>query len=1550
MSLPYQVLGNVTGSIFSGSYLSETDTPLLFRSNVGDLWFGFSPNDTIEISTYNTQDDSLVSWGVVENKKIYKDVTLSYIDDLDRVQTFSYQELQNQFLTYKNDRILVNPINHLHSIGIMDGSYKVSYVFNRFMAGDSTNTLSIKQISPSRKEIKLVPSKETSIQYSAFCQKKFPVSDVSPVLISAVKQCPYDQIYQRVKDQYEDEIEFLKFIFFLPDDGSVLTFLRNVYEDFIKYTSLSEEEILDGSEPTRILRIQGIRTYFNNYLLTNYNSISDFTSIEDKFKEFTNRRLDQRFGQFSVQQGDDYKGARRFVYEFFVLHFYENVVKPIEETYRIKYLSFFKNVLNFGNNRYFPILVHDFLDERVEPTDPLTLVIKLASELPSDIAEKNTCWVSNFSMVPYVFTAILRNPTKYRTVKISPANFNLDKTLTNRENTNQQFAIEDLEQSNLQISHDITINQRLARLNIDYSDFSNFIVFSSISDRLNVFKNKIKQYYTFSGSLASLEISYLNSLSSSTVYPYYQNNKDLLTTQIDEVVDSFDGFESYLFKQGFYQYSTSSATFVSASYVEDQDELAAEYDKSNRDSLINNTPDFIKLDENNDEYLTFLSMTGHHFDNIYSYISSVPIERQVQNELTSSLPTKTLQEILTSYGWNVDDVLADLNVDEVYLNSLDSSTYNAISAEERLRTIWNRILISLPGIYKTKGSEECVRFLLSCYGIPSNLLSIREFGGIDFTEEFKQTYVVDEKVFMTKYSGNNDHIQGPFPNNIETVEFKFSIENPEGYIEQKFNPLFTKYPYSYNQFPSHSWAIGFKKVAGEFLGEIIFEMGSGSNGQTITSSVLPIFNGDVFSVMLRRNNPIERFENSEDVNAVPLRYDLYVQRNENGRKIFCSTSSIIMEAGNNRVFSNPGIFKTGNGYFPTGNQFNGTLDKVQLWDEPISDVDFNNHVNDFNSYSYSGSIANQHLWVRLSWDYPQLLYFNLSGSSSLWVDNRSSYYALPNFYSSQSLSSSLIPSLYSASVDITNNRWRTNLPSGSAQLTAFNFQRIIDPNWTSSFDSSSCVYLTDSAYPFSFRELLIQNGLDISKYGPNKFKNDKITKIELNLDARLDVNERSTTLPNALVTPDSNLLGLFIDPQDSKNKDMSRYIGSTGVIDIIGDPEDIYRDRYPNLKNKNSEYHAFGNKKTLFNELITVYKFFFDKSVFSAIKNTIPARANIVAGVVVEPTLLERPKYQSRPITSSVARSLTFEANTTRVSERASRLSMSLEWANFNTNFSESSQTLLNSLPPSYNKVLDLTYINNPIREFPRNWDGNQVPDFYDSIQFTTYPDYENCLHPEVTSSNVINGSLSRRKNGDTPQVNQSFYLLKVWEKKNIYELVGPYTHSNVMSDNTYISNSIYLYKYITVDQPFMDRMVYMKTNDPSGVNDPSPTFFGFQYTHSINTFKNTPDQTINVLMAININVFDPSQFDLVPIDNNTFFEIVSGYPRNHYIHKRQQFTPDKYSSAAASEGSSSVYVKGRQTISTTIGLDGIDDGTFPVQTINVNNVNIVNSDNVLEQ
>lgn len=1581
MAIPYIVLGEFTGSVQSGSYLDVQDTSLFYVSQSIDIWFGFSENDEIEVGVYSTDDNDLLSWGTLNQNKQFQTITLSYTDNLNVLQNYSYNELIKQFILYKNNSILLQPSSDLNNIGITDGSYIVSYNFIREMSGTPSSSLVIKEISPSRTEIKIIPSGPPSIEYNSFYLKKFPIRDVAPVLLSIVKSIPYDSIFRQMSNDttYENGIKFLKFVFFLQDDASVIQFIKNLYEDFIKYSSSPSSLNLEISSSTSITRIQGIKTYYNNYLLQSYESIADFNDIEIQFTSFVNTRLDEQFKQLTDLKEQGYKDARQFCYDFFVTFFYDAYVNPLKDSYNDKYFGYFKNVLNFGNNKYFPILTHDFLDERQSPTDPITLIIKLSAALPTDISNKDNCWISNFGMNPYVYTVLLQNPIKYQTIKISPPDFGSPQNLINKSPTNVLYSSDDLMDSS-DINDSININKTIAELNTDYSDFSNFVVFSSIQTRLNIFKNKMVQWTILSGSLSELNYRYNTSLSSSNPYPYYFTEQMTLTCQMNEIIKSFDGYESFLFSNGSYNYSLTSSKFISASYVSDQDFSAQEYDINNRDSLMSNSPQYIVNDENSVDYLTFLNMIGHHFDNIYTYISAMPIERQVRNQLTSSLPTKILKEMLYSFGWNVDDIIGDMDIDEVYLNSMNSSSYNSLSGQQRLQTIWNRILVSLPGIYKTKGTEECVNYLMACYGLPSSMITVREYGGTDSADETTPTYQLDEKTYMLKFSGVGDFIEGPMPYSTNTVEFKFSIDSDDNkthYPNYNFFPLFTSIPYSFTSSINYNWSLGFYRTTGQYNGKFVFQMGSGSTGIAITSSVLPIFNGDIFSVMLRRNVPDESFETNPDPNIVPLQYDLVVQRSENGRNIFYSISSNILYENDNDIFSQFGRFRLTNG------SFKGTLDKLNIWNIPLDDDDFQEHVDDLNSYGYSGSIPFQNLLVRLNWDYPQDMYFNVSNSSMVWVTNQSPYYQIPDYYTDQTLST-INPNLYSSSLNIIQNNWIPIYPTGSVDIWAYNFPKAIGEAFSSSFVGyPTCSYFSQSVYPFHFEELTYQQNIDASKFGPNKYKNKKIRKLDYVLNARLDPNNRSTSESDLTISGESNQLGFFIDPQDSKNKDILRYIGKSGIMELIGDPSNIFSDKYYDLRNKNYEYNSNGNKRTYFNELLTIYTFYFDKSIFEAIKNVLPARANAYTGVVIEPTILERPKYQNRPITSSVHSTCQIPT----VIDNIYSFDSELLWSNFNTDFtmvnsgsSQLQQTMNNSLPPNYEMDFDFSYLMDPIRIHSNNLTMGYITDSPDRIQHNFYPDFELLNRGWETSSMgtltpnftiPINGSVSSQDEmgrliiGPDHGVNYSnkyfsgfnhgnhpiiYYMMKVWQKYYYYAKTGEYIRSDNPLDNTYSSASVYLYKYVIFDEYYMRNLVYFTDLTSLSVYDTSSLSYTYNigtYLHKANTFLNTPDQKVsNVIASPNSFTFlEKTNFDLGLISSSLqYFEMVSGYPRNHYTHKMQQFSKTKFGLY-----NNVIFVKGRQTSDSTINTNGINDGSFPIQSFGTSNINVINASNVVQ-
>jgi hypothetical protein len=260
----YQLVGHNTASLNTGSYLNRVEYSMFSKGFTTDMWYGFSANDAIEVGVWD-RENNLVAWNTVHQSKSYNNITLSYINTLNYPVTYSYRELKPDFVIYKNDKILVSPSAELSSsFGLVSGSYFVTYNFIREMAGNPSEPLVIKDISPSRKELKLVPLSASTAAFAAFCQKKVLVSDVSSLYIELLRGCPYSTIYNQVASLYPKEIETLKSVFFLTSDASTVTFLKNLYEDLYLYSRTSNAS---NVTVTDLIRVQGIQTYFINYLL-----------------------------------------------------------------------------------------------------------------------------------------------------------------------------------------------------------------------------------------------------------------------------------------------------------------------------------------------------------------------------------------------------------------------------------------------------------------------------------------------------------------------------------------------------------------------------------------------------------------------------------------------------------------------------------------------------------------------------------------------------------------------------------------------------------------------------------------------------------------------------------------------------------------------------------------------------------------------------------------------------------------------------------------------------------------------------------------------------------------------------------------------------------------------------------------------------------------------------------------------------------------------------------------------------------------------------------
>jgi len=169
--------------------------------------------------------------------------------------------------------------------------------------------------------------------------------------------------------------------------------------------------------------------------------------------------------------------------------------------------------LNFGNNQV--VIAVNILQEGED------ILIKLYEPLPQLFTTKSTCWI----------TLKIADPVAYNVSFIQENDVTLSVPYLKGPNTNIQIkneinnstdlkSYEELISSNLTSSYQQVnnlLNQKDISINIDYTNYSNFIYFSSAEQRLLNFYEKVSLIESSSNQLNSID----NQITGSTSSLYY---------------------------------------------------------------------------------------------------------------------------------------------------------------------------------------------------------------------------------------------------------------------------------------------------------------------------------------------------------------------------------------------------------------------------------------------------------------------------------------------------------------------------------------------------------------------------------------------------------------------------------------------------------------------------------------------------------------------------------------------------------------------------------------------------------------------------------------------------------------------------------------------------------------------------------------------------------------------------------------------------------------------------------------------------------------------
>ena len=594
---------------------------------------------------------------------------------------------------------------------------------------------------------------------------------------------------------------------------------------------------------------------------------------------------------------------------------------------------------------------------------------------------------------------------------------------------------------------------------------------------------------------------------------------------------------------------------------------ASDYDQRNMNSLRNSLPEHIYADTENNVFLEFMDMVGQQFDEVWTYTKSISDLNVRVNKLSEGISKDVAVHYAQALGLDLFSG-NDLLTLPTYLlgKNTDGTDKYESPQEEVTEKIWKRILANLPFFVKTKGTERALRGLINCYGIPSTMLRVREYGGPDkgtrvsYEIKRKFTRAMDFKAAQFLKSNWKAGSDGLIP---DTIEFRFRTPHSVGSSGSMV--LLQKD----DNFAIHLQDNG----TTDNYGHLRFTI-SGSDGSVnyITSSEQPFYNDEMWSVMLTRKSASNGTEFDDDSIYASSSFELTTKYYESTRQKILYQDSQSMEITSsaiNAAFTSSGHIFLGGSGSSFGTQFSGSLMEYRLWTEPLSSSVFDNHVRvpkAYNGNHYSSSYDK--LAVRYQLDENK----DFSNATKSTASNT----AHDLSYETQTISASGF--------------------LGNFSRTLTDQEKLRVPSVGPSRRNATKIRIEDSDIP-----------RDIEGVGS------------------LLIDQRREKSNDDFAPLDDHSLGIYFSPVDIVNEDIIYSIADFNFDDYIGDPRDESKPIYKDLRDLRREYFKRYDMSNNFFDYLRILQFY-DSSVYETLRQFVPARAKTSVGVLIEPNILERSK------------------------------------------------------------------------------------------------------------------------------------------------------------------------------------------------------------------------------------------------------------------------------------------------------------------------------------
>jgi hypothetical protein len=419
-----------------------------------------------------------------------------------------------------------------------------------------------------------------------------------------------------------------------------------------------------------------------------------------------------------------------------------------------------KTLLNYGEDLQTVALAYRYgpLDENNIPS----VQLKLLTPVPDTVAENVSVFLSRELAKSIIDKFRIRfapqiDATPYLRPKNLSALTNLD---TGKSVNNVTLNTLSLQSGSIGISDtykNVSFEDRIFRqwysydfnsseLNLDFTDYNNFVFYGSAAMRLSAFREKLRQ-------LELIDANRIQFLSSSTYignpsssgFLFVQQKSAEYSAQKEDVIRAFDRYEQYLYftpsgsqlpysaseyyvdggieynEFSYWPKTVSGSVYSiyaseSIAWYNQQLQIAQRFDEFNENNLVNTIPTYIREDENSSSYVTFVSMTGHFFDLLKPYIDQMLYVWSRNLNPNKELSKDLIHEIAESVGFVMPTIDSTYDITDSILGTTSETPRRELTAQ-----IYKRLLHNLPFFAKAKGTKSALDSFLRTFGLPPQI-------------------------------------------------------------------------------------------------------------------------------------------------------------------------------------------------------------------------------------------------------------------------------------------------------------------------------------------------------------------------------------------------------------------------------------------------------------------------------------------------------------------------------------------------------------------------------------------------------------------------------------------------------------------------------------------------------------------------------------------------------------------------------------------------------------------------------------------------------------